>query len=64
VPAGVVDDSLREAALVVDPDMAYIELDLDPLEDAGWVAHGFRRLEDYLLVYAAFAREWPEKETP
>jgi hypothetical protein len=58
-----VGEDRAATALVVDPDMAYIELDLDPLEDAGWVAHGFRRLEDYLLVHAAFAREWPEKET-
>jgi hypothetical protein len=42
--------------------MAYIELDLDELEDAAWRAAGLRRLEDYLLVHAAFAREWPEGE--
>jgi hypothetical protein len=23
-----------------------------------------RRLEDYLLIHAAFTAEWPEKETP
>jgi hypothetical protein len=47
--------------LVVKPDMAYIELDLDELEADAWVAHGLRRLEDYLLVHLAFAREWPEE---
>jgi hypothetical protein len=47
---------------VVDPDMAYMELDLDPLEDDAWVAHGLRRLGDYLLIHAAFAREWPEPD--
>jgi hypothetical protein len=46
--------------LVVKPDMAYIELDLDELEADAWVAHGLRCLEDYLLVHAAFAREYPE----
>jgi hypothetical protein len=29
-----------------------------------FAAEGLRRLEDYLLIHAAFAAEWPEKETP
>jgi hypothetical protein len=31
--------------------------------DVGLFAEaGLRKLEDYLLVHAAFAREWPDKE--
>jgi hypothetical protein len=29
-----------------------------------FAAEGLRRLEDYLLIHAAFTAEWPEKETP
>jgi hypothetical protein len=57
---GLVGEGWLEAALVVNPDMAYIELDLDEAANGGWVAHGLRRFEDYLLVRWVFAREWPE----
>jgi hypothetical protein len=55
---GLVDADPEQAVLVVE--MSYIELDLDEAEHAGWVAHGLRRFEDFLLIHAAFALEWPE----
>jgi hypothetical protein len=64
----LLDVGRPEASLVVDrfeydpswhkPGMDYwITFDVGLFAEAG-----LRKLEDYLLVHAAFAREWPDKE--
>jgi hypothetical protein len=45
---------------VVDEDR--IDLWLTLGFEAAWVEQGLRRLEDYLLVHAAFQAEYPDNE--
>jgi hypothetical protein len=46
--------------VAVEPELIEAWLDLG-LQQA-WVEQGIRRFEDYLVVHAAFAAEWPENE--
>jgi hypothetical protein len=48
--------------VVDDRDIEYVQAWLDMGLDAAWIALGIARLEDYLLVHLAFAREWPEND--
>jgi hypothetical protein len=40
----------------------YVQAWLDMGLDAAWIELGLRKLEDYLLVHAAFSLEWPEND--